>query len=251
MTTVAVLVDPPRPGLVLDALPESTPLSDGEAAELYGALCRDVCRAVEASGGELLVNYRPDDSLPDEFASEKSAEAEVRAMVRPGLESPDDTRFEVQVGETLAGRIGNTVTHLLEQEGVATAAAVEPTAAFLSRQVVDNAAMKLRRHDVVLGPAPDGRVYYAGFGERVDFEGAYDAPAIETLTERGVDADLSVDFLEMQPVIETGSDLVTALTQLRARERAGRIRPDNVTAYLDEIGLTVRQGDDGLTLTRE
>jgi hypothetical protein len=251
MTTVAVLVDPPRPGLVLDALPESTPLSAGEAAELYGALCRDVCRAVEASGGELLVNYRPDEALPDEFAGEESAEAEVRATVRPALESPDEARFEVQVGETFAGRVGNTVTHLLDQEGVATAAAVEPTAAFLSRQIVDNAAMKLRRHDVVLGPAPGGRVYYAGFGEPVDFDGAYATPAIETLTNRGVDADLSVDFLEMQPVIETGRDLVTALTQLRARERAGRIRPEEAVAYLDEIGVVVRQGEDGLELGRE
>jgi hypothetical protein len=251
MTTVAVLVDPPRPGLVLDDLAETAPLSAGEAAELYSAMCRDVCRAVEASGGELLVNYRPEESLPDAFASEESAEAEIRAMVRPALESPDEARFEKQVGETFAGRVGNTVTHLLDQEGVATAAAIEPTAAFLSRQVVDNAAMKLRRHDVVLGPAADGRVYYAGFGEPVDFADAYAAPAIETLTERAIDADCSVDFMEMQPVVETGADLVTALAQLRARDRAGRIRPEQVTTYLDELGIEVVQDDGGLVLDRE
>jgi hypothetical protein len=251
MTTVAVLVDPPRPGLVLDELAETAPLSAGEAAELYSAMCRDVCRAVEASGGELLVNYRPEESLPDEFAGEESAEAEVRAMVRPALESPDEARFETQVGETFAGRVGNTVTHLLDQEGVATAAAIEPTAAFLARQVVDNAAMKLRRHDVVLGPATGGRVYYAGFGETVDFTDAYAAPAIETLTDRALDADRSVDFLEMQPVVETGADLATALAQLRARDRAGRLRPEQVLAYLDELGLEVVADGDGVELRRE
>jgi hypothetical protein len=251
MTTVAVLVDPPRPGLVLESLPDSTPLSTGEAAELYSAMCRDVCRAVEASGGELLVNYRADEDLPAEFTSEESAEAEVRAMLRPVLESPDDARFEVQVGSTFAGRVGNTITHLLDQEEVTTAAAVEPTAALLSRQTIDNAAMKLRRHEVVLGPAFGGRVYYAGFGDPVDFADAYAPPAVETLTERALDADCSVDFLEMQPVVETGADLVTALAQLRARERAGRLRPEHVTAYLDEIGLTVTEGADGLELDRE
>jgi len=250
MTTVAVLVDPPRPGLVLDSLPDSTPLTTGEAAELYGAMCRDVCRAVEASGGELLVNYRADEDLPAEFVGSESAEAEVRAMLRPVLESPDEARFEVQVGSTVAARVGNTVTHLLEEEEVTTAAAVEPTAAMLSRQIVDNAAMKLRRHEVVLGPAPGGRVYYAGFGEPVDFADAYAPPAVETLTERALDADCSVDFLEMQPVVESGDDLVTALTQLHARERAGRLRPEHVTAYLDEIGLTVANSPDGLTLER-
>ena len=251
MTTVAVLVDPPRPGLVLKSLPDSTPLSTGEAAELYSAMCRDVCRAVEASGGELLVNYRADEDLPEEFTDGESAEAEVRAMLRPALESPDDARFEVQVGSSFAGRVGNTVTHLLDEEGVTTAAAVEPTAALLSRQTIDNAAMKLRRHEVVLGPAPGGRVYYAGFGEPVDFADAYAPPAIETLTERALAADCSVDFLEMQPVVETQADLVTALTQLRARERAGRLRPEHVSAYLDEIGLTVTDGPDGLALDRE
>ena len=250
MTTVAVLVDPPRSGLVLDSLADSTQLSEGEAAELYSAMCRDVCRAVEESGGELLVNYRPDEELPGEFGGEESAEAEVRAMVEPVLDSPDEARFEVQVGSTFAGRVGNTVTHLLDQEAVATAAAVEPTAAFLSRQVVDNAAMKLRRHDIVLGPAAGGRVYYAGFGKAVDFDDAYAAPAVETLTDRGVGADCSVDFLEMQPVVETGEDLVTALAQLRARERAGRNRPEQVSAYLDEVGIGLREGSDGLELDR-
>jgi len=250
MTTVAVLADPPREGLVLPGLAESTPLSAAEAAELYSAMCRDVCRAVEDSGGELLVNYRPDDAVPDAHGSEQSAEAEVRAMVRPALADPDDARFEVQVGETFAGRAGNTATHLLDREGVSTVAVVEPTAALLSRRVVDNAAMKLRRHDVVLGPAPGGRVYYAGFGTPIDFEDAYDPPAVETLTARGDDADLSVDFLEMQPVVETGADLATVLSQVRARERAGRNRPEHGTRYLNELGVEAVGGADGLELVR-
>ena len=251
MTTVAVLADPPRPGLVLSTLAEQTPLTQSDAADLYAAMLRDACRAVERSGGELLVNYRADDDLPAEFAGDQESEAEVRAIVRPALEHPDDARFEVQVGSTFAGRVGNTVTHLLDKEGVNTAAAVEPTAPFLARQVIDNAAMKLRRHEVVLGPAGDGRVYYAGFAEPVDFENVYTPPAVRTLTDRALDADHAVDFLPMQPVLETRSDLVTVLSQIQARQRAGQQVPEHTTAFFEDVGLDVEDGDDGLTLVQD
>ncbi|WP_254545244.1 hypothetical protein [Halomarina pelagica] len=251
MTTVAVLCDPPRPGLVLPSLVETSPLTAEEVADLYAAMLRDVARAVESSGGELLVNYRPDDALPEEFASEADAdaEAELRAVVRGALKRPDEARFEVQVGETFAGRAGNTATHLLDREGVVTVAVVEPSAAFLTRSHVDNAAMKLRRSEVVLGPSSRGRVYYAGFGGTVDYADAYAPPAIETLTDRALDAGHEVDYLPMLPVIETGEDLADALTLLRARRRAGRIVPERTAATLDDLGLRV-VAEDGLRLTR-
>ncbi|WP_136717849.1 DUF2064 domain-containing protein [Halorientalis salina] len=251
MTTVAVLAAPPRPGLVLSDLAEETPLSPEETADLYAALLRDSCRAVEDSGGELLVNFRAEDDIPEEYAGDQPSEAEVRAAVRPVLESPDDARFEVQVGSTFAGRVGNTVTHLLEEEDVKTAAAIEPTAPFLARQVIDNAAMKLRRHEVVLGPATDGRVYYAGFGDTVDFDDAYGPPTLRTLTDRGVEADLEVGFLPMQPVLETAADLVTVLSHVQARQRAGRQVPTHTAAFFEETGLDVVESDAGLELSRD
>ena len=250
MTTVAVLADPPRDGLVLPALAEETPLTQSEATDLYAAMLRDSCRAVEASGGELLVNYRAEEDVPDEYEGAQDAEAQVRAAVRPALENPDEARFEVQVGSTFAGRVGNTITHLLEQEGVNTAAAVDPTGPFLARQVVDNAAMKLRRHEVVLGPADAGRVYYAGFSDSIDFTDAYEPPAVRTLTERAGDAGLSVDFLPMQPVVETASDLATVLTQLQAREQAGRWVPAHTAEFFAEVDLDVAESDEGLSIVR-
>jgi hypothetical protein len=258
MTTVAVLSDPPRPGQVLSELVESSPLSAEEAADLYAAMLGDVCRAVEASGGELLVNYRPDDALPGGEGGEENgnadadadAEAELRSVVRRALDDPDEARFEVQVGETFAGRVGNTASHLLDREGVATVAAVEPTAAFLTRGHVDNAAMKLRSSEVVLGPTTGGRVYYAGFADPIDFQDAYEPPAVETLTDRGLDAGSEVDYLPMLPVVRTGRDLADALGQIRARQRAGRIVPRDTAEALDEIGLTLVADGEDLTLAR-
>lgn len=249
MTTVAVLCDPPRPGLVLSDLVETSPLTETEAADLYTAMLRDVVRAVAGSGGELLVNYRPDGSLPEAHQTGADVETALRDVVAAVLDDPDDARFEPQVGETFAGRAGNTVTHLLERESVNTAAVVEPTAAFLSRGEVDNAAMKLRRSEVVLGPTTGGRVYYAGFAEPVDFTDAYASPAVETLTDRGVDAGHEVDFLPSLPVVETGEDLASALTLLRAHQRADRPVPPHLATRLTDLGLGV-VAEDGLRLVR-
>ncbi|WP_247008905.1 hypothetical protein [Halorientalis litorea] len=246
MTTVAVLADPPRDGLVLPGLTDSTPLSTTETTDLYTAMLRDVCRAVEDSGGELLVNYRAADDT-----DEDAAESELRDALRPALGAPDDARFEVQVGSSFAARAGNTVTHLLEEEGVKTAAVVEPTAPFLARQVVDNAAMKFRRSEAVLGPAPNGRVYYAGFAEPIDFTDAFAPPAVGTLTDRAADAGLDVDFLEMRPVVETAADLAETVALLSARERADSNRPAYTTEFLLNLGVDVVERDGELTVVRE
>ena len=245
MTTVAVIADPPVDGFVLPELADG-PLDESERTALYTAMVTDVCRAVEASGAELLVNYRPGEQVPDGVDSE----ATVRDALDGQLDTPSGARYEVQVGSSRSARVGNTVTHLLEREGVKTAAAVPPTAALLTRQLVDSAAMKLRSSAVVLGPATDGRVYYAGFADPVDFEDAYDTPAVETLTERGSEADLNVDFLATTPVVETPADLRTVVPLLRARHRGERVVPPRTTALIEEFGLRVRTGGDSPELVR-
>jgi glycosyltransferase A (GT-A) superfamily protein (DUF2064 family) len=242
MTTVAVLADPPRPGLVLPELAATSPLSAEDAATVYTALLRDVCLAVDGSGGDLLVNYRPDEALENDGDSE----AELRAVLEPVVE---EARYEVQVGETLAGRAGNTAKHLLETESTPSVAVVEPAAGLLTRQVIDEAAMKLRRSEVVLGPASRGRVYYAAFTDPIDFQGCYTPPALSTLTDRAVDAGHDVDFLRRLPVVERGTDLAEAAVELGARRRADRSVPSHLTAALDEVGVTVAVDEAGeLTL---
>lgn len=246
MTTVAVLADPPVEGFVLPELADSTPLTDAEATRLYEAMLVDLCRGIQESAGDLLVNYRPGDQVPEDV----DPAASLRTVLDDELPDPDEARYEVQVGETFAGRIGNTVTHLLAQEGEATVAVVKPTAPFLGRQQIGSAAMKIRSSDVVVGPAADGRIYYAGFGKPIDFENAYEPPAVETLTARARDADLEVDFLPMAPVVETGADLADAVAQIRARLRAGRNVPIETATVVDDLGLYVEEGDGGLTVAR-
>ncbi|QFU83524.1 hypothetical protein [Natronorubrum aibiense] len=250
---VVVPVDPPRAGLVLSSLVDRTPLTDAEAVTLYEASVSDVCRAVDASGGDLLVNYRDETTLPEAFA-DGDAEAEIRTLVADALgdlETPDDdgphgnerVRFERQVGSTHSARIGNTVTHLLEREDASSVGVLEPTAALVGRTQIDGAAMSLRRHDVVLGPAADGRVYFAGFGEPIDFTDAYAGPELPTLATRAEKAGLGIGFAPMHPTIATPAGLRSTLGLLEARRVAGTPGAVATAAVVDELGLTI--GDDG------
>jgi glycosyltransferase A (GT-A) superfamily protein (DUF2064 family) len=248
MTVVAVLADPPREDVVLPRLPDTSPLSSGEAADLYEAMLKDVVTAVAGSGAELLVNYRDDEDLPE---GDVRSEARLRAVVADALGDADEARFEVQVGSSYAARAGNTVTHLLEGEGVQSAAVLSPNAPVVDRKEIDNAAMKLRRNEVVLGPADDGRTYYAGFTDTVDFENADTPPVLETLTDRGVDAGHEVDYLPMLPVVETGRDLVSVVSVVRARTRAGRIVPEHTATFIAALGLQVSVEDGTPRLERE
>lgn len=241
MTTVAVLCDAPHEDVLAD-LAATTPLAGSETADLYAAMCADVFRAVETSASDLLVNYRPNE-LGD-------AEANLRALAEAALDRPDAVRYEKQVGSTFAARVGNTMTHLLESEEASSAMVVEPTTPFLTRGDIDGLAMKLRRSDVVLGPASEGRVYAAGFSSPIDYTDAYTPPAVETLTARANDAGLDVDYGPMISIIETHADLVGALALVRARRRAGRDVPRHTAACFDESGLTLVEEDGDLDVSR-
>lgn len=242
MATVAVLADPPAEGVVLSEIIDGTPLTAAEAAELYTAMLTDVCRAVQASGADLLVNYRDSEQIAGDVASEQA----LRDVLGGALEEPG--RYERQVGETFAGRAGNTVTHLLETEQRQSVVVVEPTAPFLGRQQIGSAAMKIRNSDVVLGPATDGRVYFAGFTASIDFDDAYAAPALETLTDRARDAGLSVDFLPQEPIVETPRDLADAVTRIRSLLRADRNVPVETATVVDDLGLYAEPSESGLTV---
>lgn len=239
MTTVAVLADPPVEGHTLAKLTPA-PLSEAEAVELYRAMLADICETIQRGEADLLVNYRPDDQMPADVDSE----TRLRECLTEELD--EELRFEPQVGESYAGRIGNSLTHLLDAEAEGLVGAVEPTAAFLRREHIGNIVMKLRTSDVVLGPAPGGQVYFAGFTDPIDFDDAYAPPAIETLVGRAREADLEVDFLPMTPL--AAEDFATAVALLRARLDADRLVPPRTAARIDQWGLAVDR--DG-TVTRE
>ncbi|MGM0388201.1 MAG: hypothetical protein ACQEP0_06730 [Natrinema limicola] len=239
---VVVPVAPPRDGLVLSSLVEQSPLSAAEAVSLYEVSVADVLWAVASSGGDLLVNYRDADTLPDAYA-DGDPEAEVRALVLDALGEDAEVRFERQVGSSRAARVGNTVTHLLEREGADSVGVLEPIAPLVARTEIDGAAMSLRRHDVVLGPAERGRTYFAGFAEPIDFTDAYATPELSTLAQQATDDSLGVGFAPMLPTVATPTGLQATIAGLEARQAADRPGAEATAALIDDLGIAV--GADG------
>lgn len=247
MTTVAVLSDPPQHGSALDSLVEDGILDADEAATLYSAALCDTCVAVERSGGDLLVNYR----TPGEDGSDDDARDAVAEALSLAFEEPDALRYEVQVGSTPSARVGNTVTHLLEREGVKSAAVVDPVVTLLERRHIDSAAMKLRQSEVVLGPTTGGRVWYAAFTEPIDFSDAYATPTLRTLAERSRAEGFDVDFLETLPVLDGPVDLASSIVQFQARDEAEKFVPPYTDAAFAEFDLDVVPTADGIDLRRD
>lgn len=245
MTVIAVLAKPPREGLVLPELANTTPLSEAAVADLYEALLRDTFLAVDRSGGDLLINYLSNDDLPEAHRTDIDPVAELRSMAADTLDDIATVRFEPQVGSTVSARAGNTLTHLLDTEAANSAAVVFGTAPLMTRLIVDSAAMKLRTNEVVVGPATDGRVYYAGFTEPVDFSESFEGIELQRLTNRARDADHDCEFLQLTPRVETERDLLSLLPLLRSRFTAERIVPEYTASFVHEHGLDVVDGDDG------
>lgn len=252
MTVLAVFADPPWPGTVLSRVVAETPLSAEDAATLYEATLSDTVRAVATSGGDLLVNYPPGASPPEQTANDAETDPErsVRRVVEAALADlegdphVEEPRYEPRVGSSgAAAAAGNTVTHLLREEGAESAAVVWPTAPLAGRKEIDGAAMKLRNAATVLGPTESGDVFYAGFTEPVDFEDSLRPPAAGTLAGRATDAGHRPDFLSVVPSVATPTGLATTTTLVRARERAGRAVPRYTAAAVKTLGLRVVESE--------
>lgn len=273
---VVVPAVPPRPGVVFPELAADSRFSPREAARLYAAALRDTLATADAAGGQLLVNFLPNDAAdesvggdaglddtgtgtetagdtPDEPDAEAhtpldalpaDAEAAVRAVASEAVADVRDVRFERQVGSSVSARIGNTVTHLLREENADSVAVVRPFAPLVRRSVIDGGAMKLRSNEVVLGPSTDGGVFFAGFTEPIDFAGAFGPGEVEVLTDRTRDADGDVEFLRHVPRVDTPTGLRSAVPTIRARVAAGRVVPPETATLVDELELVVR--DDAL-----
>jgi len=248
MTTLVVLADPPIEGVVGQRLIETTPLDATDVVSLYEAMLSDVVRAAEAASGQLLVNYRPREHI--DIADDVSPKGRLEAVVAEAVEKPDDVRYEVQVGSSFAARAGNTVRHLLDTEEEGSVHVIEPTVPLVTRQGIDSTSMKLRRSPAVISPGPGGRVGYAGFSEPLDFEGAYDPPEVTSLVEAARAADLDVDFVPSLQPVETGADLASVVSVVRARARADRLYPTRTYEWAENRGVYAVEGEDGLDVEK-
>ena len=233
---VVVPVEPPEAVSMLQSLVDAGLLSRTERSTLYRAAVADVARAVDSSGGDLLVMYRDDER----------ADRDQRTVYRELLDAngidPDDVRFERQVGSNPSARIGNAITHLLEREDEGSAGVLFPTAPQVRRTEIDGAAMVLRRNEVAVGPSDGSTVYFAGFSEPIDFEGVFAADQLPTVAARAASAGYSVGFVPTVPRLDTTVGLTATIATIEARRSADRPVPVATAERIDEFGLTVEDG---------
>ena len=211
-------------------------LSDGDRDRLYEAGIVDVVRAVDACGGDLLVNYRDDRVAADDEPG-SGLPSVVGNVVEEAIGDTDAARYEPQVGSTRSARIGNTVTHLLEREGATSVGVLDPLAPLVERTQIDAAAMALRRHDVVLGPGSGDSIYLSGFSTPIDFTDAYEQRPLTRLARRSEDGGLKTGFVPSVPTLDASAGLSATRAWITAREAADRTVPEATSAVL--AGLDV------------
>lgn len=244
MTVFVVPVEPVGEG-VLDGLVSTTPIEADEAPRLYRAMAADTVVAAAASGGDVLLNHPPSDR-----AAAESADAESRSILELAGVSADTVRFEVQVGSSYDARVGNAITHLLREEDADSVALLDPLTPSVTRRHLDAAAMQLRRHETVLGPALEGAIYLAGFTDPIGFDRAFEPPALASAARAAATADHSVGFLEALPVARTPAAVRTLIASIQARSLAGRPVASHTADVLAEMGLELRSAGDGVALRR-
>lgn len=237
MTVFAVLLDPPRPGLVLQDVSKTSPLNPEEAATLYAAMAKDTVRAVAESGGELLVNYRTEADIPEQYRTGTPVKEEIKSLVSQAIDDPDIARFEKQVGSTFASRVGNTVTHLLTEEAADSVGVLDGKSPTLVRQTLDSAAMKIRHHNAVIAPGINGDWSFLAFTELIDFTNIFEPPALVTIVNAIVEEDYSVDFLPIHPHVTDETNLIMLVTLMQARAAANKITPPFTRDALDRFDL--------------
>ncbi|MFC3958248.1 hypothetical protein [Halovivax cerinus] len=232
---VVVPVDPPWAECASSRLSIADQLDDSAVEALYEASVTDVLNTAHASGGQLLVNYRDGETLPETDRPD-DPEAACRDLVEGALGS-EEVRFERQVGSTHAARMGNTVTHLLEREDAASVCVVDPLAPLVRRSDVDGVPMKARRDAIVLGSDGAGDVYLAAFTDPIDFEDGFEFPALSTLADRAAATGLPIGFTPMVPRLTTVTGLAATIAGIDARRAAGDPIPESTATAIDRLEL--------------
>lgn len=246
MTTVVLIADPPVEGAGdCSDVVSRTPIPENDGPVLYRAVLKDVFSALAESTVDVLVNYPSPEDVPDSADLDRSPETILRGIAGAVVD-PDrleDFRFEVQVGSDFSAKAGNAITHLLDSEDRTSAAVLRPCVPRLVRSVLDEASIKLRRTEVVLGPAGNGEVYYAGFTEPIDFTDVFEDRPLEEIAGRAGESGMRVDFLRNRGVLGSETDLTSEITRVRAERLAGKQVPSHFAAFVADRGLSVDDGE--------
>jgi len=217
---LGIFVRTPVPGAVKTRL--CPPLSPQGACRLYEAFLEDLSRRIEKLSSVAVTAFYDGDG----------ERIEARHL-------PRRAQRIAQHGETLGERLRNAFDRLLTGGG--SAVIIGSDSPDLPVQYIRRAFQKLRRHDVVLGPASDGGYYLVGLStprpslfENISWgSGAVYAQTLEAVAREG----LRLSTLPLWYDVDGGPGLALLRTSVRARALSRRDRlvaVERALAAIDE-----------------
>ncbi|MEP6593162.1 MAG: TIGR04282 family arsenosugar biosynthesis glycosyltransferase [Acidobacteriota bacterium] len=195
---LVIMAKAPQPGRVKTRM--TPPLTPQRAAELYSSMLADTVRLAHGAGVRVAAMVPPSDA------------AEVAALLKPGVE------VVAQSGHGLADAL-STVFEAFAARGVTRIVAVDSDSPTLPPRQLLAAFDLLERHEVVLGPTPDGGYYLVG--ARGSHPGLFASSTTGTpsalqavqhaASALGLDSALAAEWYD----VDTASDLARLSRDLR------------------------------------
>ncbi len=215
MTATAVVV--PSPERWVDAVTATGDLTAGAARSIFWAVVADSISAAHNGGGPMVV-YDADATL------------DTNETVPAWLE----TDYPVLSGTAIS--TGDVPSELARRYDDASVALVAGMCPLLGRRHVDAGAMRLRRHEVVIGVDQTADWYYLGVS--ADLAGSVDpSDRPRDLAAWGDEAGASVDFMPMLPVVRDAASLSVVEELLAAHAIARTATAPTTRATLEQLGV--------------
>lgn len=235
MTAIAVPCPPPGADRIHDRLATETDLDDQAIASLIAAVCQDACRAAVESGGEAVaVPLDPVTAIP--------GWGDVAGTVETIADSVDDGGA-LPVGPTVDSGGAWAVRALSiasDRSEAASIAILAPLSPMIQRRHVDAAAMRLRSHDVVLGPTSGSGWYFLGLDRAID-QGLPDAIRhVHAVARRAVDDGRSLGTIPFLPGYRSGEELEGVIALLEIASWTDDGAAPYTRHWLDDDGLSLR-----------
>lgn len=250
MTTVAVELPPRNASRIASALARSTALSVTEASDLLLHVAKDAIRAVDRSGGDLVMLVPPEASSEEVFGWEdpraearRLAEEVITAETAPTVFEPPESEARRSIAAVLSS--------LFRSTSAASAAILRPITPLVQRRHLDAAAMRLRTHDVVIGPSTGSRWYFAGVSDELTLPVAGADEHLTTLALAANETDRSLDLLPILPGVLTDRGLAGVVSILEASLLAEKDVAPATHGWIDEVGLRSDPTDPDAPLRRD
>lgn len=199
MARVVVVVEPSDDHRIVSTVSRQYGVADQAALDVYRGVLMDLCRAAAGSNADLAVAAPAGDvRAPD-----------ARALLQDAIgASADGAVLEYDPAR------GPRPDDVAAEEGAVTL--LLPRSPLIRRTHLDSAAMRLRRHDTVIGPTARGGVCHLSVSESATDQLGGRVDDLEAVVDAAVADDASVDLLAPWPAMDSEEGLAGTLALLAA-----------------------------------